>query len=192
MRAVEYVPGTRIVLVGGNDKEGLSMGGTRDGSIWVFKPEDQVPSQRIWAYVVDPGEVPGDISGLAPNPTAHQIATGTTTGSGFNDKMLITASVHILDLSTGKLIAKPLDGAGFGAPDGLAYTPDGRYLIVGHGNIWGEHPIHLLDTKTYKIVDVVHASGTIYAVDPSPDGKYFAVGAGDHIYVWSLKSDSGR
>jgi len=41
--------------------------------------------------------------------------------------------VHIFDASTGKLLAAPLDGVEpFGAQTGLAYTPDGRFLIVGH------------------------------------------------------------
>lgn len=127
----------------------------------------------------------GGASSLAVSPDGKRLATGTHTGTG-SGEYRTTVSVHIFDASTGKLLAAPLDGVEpFGAQTGLVYTPDGRFLIVGHEESITK-AVHLIDAKSLQVVDVVHAGSTVYDIAVHPKSTLFAVGAGGQMLVWSL------
>jgi WD40 repeat protein len=186
--AVGYLPGTHILLIGGNDIAGTDMQRGVWGDIWVLNPAETIPSREFQAYRNEPPGAPGQLISFAISPDGREVATGTTTGaSGVGVRSgTVTASVHIVSVNDGTLLGAPLDGQPFGSQEGLAYTPDGRYLIVAHSSIYTSHAIHVIDAESLRVVDLVHAGNTVYGLAVSPDSKQFAVSAGLQIAVYSL------
>jgi WD40 repeat protein len=93
---------------------------------------------------------------------------------------LSTAAVGIFDADTGTLLGE-YTHAGAGHQQGLAYTPDGRYLIIawdGVVEIWdGQH--------TALRQSIATDAG---AVSVSRDGRYLGIGGLDKsITVWELR-----
>jgi hypothetical protein len=68
----------------------------------------------------------------------------------------------------------------FGPTPGLAYTPDGRFLIAGHEEDITK-AIHLIDAESLAVVDVVHAGNYVYDVAAHPRSTEFAAGAGKQV-----------
>jgi WD40 repeat protein len=69
----------------------------------------------------------------------------------------------------------------------LAFSPDSKFLVFGHG----DNSVRVWDIagKTESAVAKVH-QGKVYAAAVSPDGKYAATGAGDKTaVVWNLFAD---
>ncbi len=184
--AVGYLPGTHILLIGGNDITGTDKQRGVWGDIWVLNPAETIPSREFQAYRNDPPGGPGQLISLAISPDGRKVATGVTTGASAVGSGTVTASVHIVSVNDGSLLGAPLDGQPFGSQEGLAYTPDGRYLIVAHSGIYTSHAIHVIDADSPRVMDVVHAGNTVYGLAVSPDSKQFAVSAGLRIAVWSL------
>ena len=185
-KAIGYLPGTHTILIGGDDRD---MGDPRSkltGHVWVLDATDTVPHREFAAYKYEPPAAPAALISMAINPDGSAVATGTTTGSIADPLGTVTASVHILSVPDGSLLGAPLDGQHFDYQDGLQYTPDGRYLLVGHGGFYTAHVIHVLDAKTFSVLDVVHAANTVYGLAVQPDSTHFAVSAGSNIHVWSL------
>jgi WD40 repeat protein len=185
-RALAYLPGSHTILLGGQDHEVSGAQEYKSGHIWVFRTEETVPGREFAAYRLDAQGQPGMLISLAVSPDARKVAAGTMTGAGSPEFGLITSSVHILNIADGALLAAPLDGQPFGDQAGLGYTTDGRYLIVAHGGVIVSHVIHIIDAKSLQVVDLVHASNTIYDLAINPKSAQFAIGAGSRIAVWSL------
>ncbi len=79
----------------------------------------------------------------------------------------------------------PLDGVdGFGNESPLAYTPDGRFIVVGHGN--PGRSIHLIDARTATVVDVLPAAGIVFDVAVNQVGTQLAAATAEEVDVWSL------
>ncbi len=186
--AVGYLPGTHILLIGGNDIAGTDKQRGVWGDVWVLSPAETIPNREFQAYRNDRDGTPGQLTSLAISPDGRAVATGTTTGgSGVGvTSGTVTASVHIVSVRDATLLGAPLDGQPFGPPEGIAYTPDGRYLIVAHSGIYTSHAIHVIDAQSLRVVDLVHAGNTVFGLAVSPDSKQFAVSAGQRIAVWSL------
>lgn len=183
-KALAYLPRTHALLLAGSEYRRATQSNV--GGIWFFEESEVVPSRTLQAYRAggDHGGA-GLVISLAVSPDGGRIATGTHTGNG-SPGFEVTESVHILDVATGKLLGAPLDGdKSFGAEAGLAYTPDGRFIIAGHEDD-RTRAIHLIDAKTLKVVDVVHASGFVFDVAVNARSTAFAAGAGGQVLVWSL------
>ena len=86
----------------------------------------------------------GAFESLAYNPAGTQLATGPDSGAGsayFHN--LVTDSARVWDASSHALLGAPLDGHDIaGEINGLAYTADGRYLLVGHTSPRGADRLH--------------------------------------------------
>lgn len=179
--AVVYLPNTHTVLVGGGQYEKQ---GNWDGRVWFFASGDPAPGRSIGVYRADRG---GPVLSLAVDPDSLFIATGAKTGAGNQYIGFTTESVHILNALNGSLAAAPLDNLPplkFGSDEGLAYTHDGRYIIVAHGGEEGW--IHVLDGRKFGVIDLVHSDEFSYDVAVNQVNDDFAVGANNQVIVWSL------
>ena len=90
--------------------------------------------------------------------------------------------VKIFDPSNGKQIAsEPIAGAAY--VSGLAFTPDGRYLVEayleGHVRIWDGHHGKLL--QTIPLDDHFHP-----AIGITRDSHHIAIASGKAISIWQL------
>ncbi len=116
------------------------------------------------------------------------MVTGAKTGAGTpSSGTLITESVHILKMSDGWLVATPLDALPalkFPNSEAIAYTHDGRYIIVPHDSVDGW--IHVLDGRTFKVLDLVRSNAFTFDVAVNAVNDDFAVGTGKQVMVWSL------
>jgi WD40 repeat protein len=189
-KALGYVPRTHIILLGGDDQELADSNFHPTGHIWVLNPNENIPGREFEAYKFEPPGAPPQLISLAISPDGESVAAGTKTGASAEPLGPVTAAVHILSLSNGALLGAPLDGQHVDYQEGLSFTPDGRYLIVAHGGFNTSHDIHVIDAKTLRVIDVVHAGSTVYGLAVSPDSKRFAVCAGGSVWIWSLASNS--
>ena len=181
---VAYLPNTHTVLVGGGQYEK----GGWDGRVWFFAASDQVPGRSIGAYRRDRGGG-GPVVSLAVDPQARFIVTGAKTGAGNQFQGWVTESVHILNTRNGSLTAAPLDHLPplrFGSDEGLAYTPDGRDIIVAHGGEDGW--IHVVDGRSFAVIDLVRSDDFSYDVAVNEVSDNFAVGVNNEVIIWSLST----
>jgi WD40 repeat protein len=194
---IAYLPGTHTLLIGGADLRGHRNpvpGQAREmtGVVWILGEDETVPGRHIASYHLSgnygPGQSggAGDVTTLAVSPDGQQVATGAHTGAGYPGAE-ITESVHILRISDGALLAAPLDGMKFGPQDGLAYSSGGHYILVGHSDE-DTKAVHVIDTQTLQVVDLVRGSTYIYDVTANPVKPEFAAATGTQIMVWSLPS----
>jgi DNA-binding beta-propeller fold protein YncE len=155
--------------------------------MWAWKDDEVDADRRMVVYEPSHGDmVTSEVVRLEPSPDGQWIACGAATRAGGEGRR-VNVSVRLLDAATGTVKGSPLDRQDFGRQYGLAYTPDARYLIVGHG---GSHSsiVHVIDLTTMRVVDEMKAGGSIFDAAADPVGYRFAVGAGDHVVVWSLPS----
>ena len=195
INALTYIPRTHNILLGGAEIAPVEYNTARAtdreyvGYVWMFAPGDTRPSGRFQAYFPSDSSQSGVVTQLAANPNGREIATGTNTGTGHTN-YLVSDSVHILSLNDGAIVASPLDGKGYSEQSGLAYTPDGHFLIVGHGSVRVDHIVQVLETETYKVVGTARVTDTIYDVAVDPTSRLFAVSAGGAVTIWELPSHS--
>jgi WD40 repeat protein len=191
INAIAYLPGSHTLLLGGGEIQVVRVDGvirdtTEVGRVWRLQPEDSQPSQAIEAYRAagDDGGA-GEVISMATSPDGQQIATGARTGAGPPDQT-VTESVHILRTADGTLLGSPLDHVDqFGAQTGLAYTPDGRFIIAGHEESISR-AIHLIDVRTLSVVGLVQADAAVFDIAVNPTGTQFAAATGRKIEIWSL------
>jgi len=193
--ALEYLPHTHTILLGGwmfhNVSTTAKYEGRAAGHVWFLLEDETEPHRDIQAYSTD-DRGGGGVSTLAVAPNGAQFATGTDTGSGSVATGMVTQSVRMFDVASGKLLGAPLDGnLNFGVQSGLAYSADGRYLMVGHEEVRNK-VIHIIDANSHAVVDVVHGSGSIYDIAADPTGPRFAAATGTEVIVWSLSGGGGR
>ena len=190
---ITYLPNSHVVLVGGGQYVPISIHGHKlsswDGRVWFLGPADEVPSREIRAYrAAGDNGGGGDIRSLTSSPNGRYIVTGVNTGAGdagFGG--IAVESVHILRVLDGQLIATPLDNADprkFGRPEAIAYTHDGRYIMVPHDVAEGW--IHILDGRTFGVIEVVRSGAFAFDVAVNQVNDEFAVGSGKQVIVWSL------
>jgi hypothetical protein len=116
------------------------------------------------------------------DPEGTRIVTAVSEGSHHN-------TVRVIERSSGKLVGMPLDQISDGIPKGLAYTPDSRFLLIGENNGDGPRPLYIVDAKTMRVLDVVHAFARIRDVAVHPQSTMFAAASFDGFTVWKFVSD---
>lgn len=115
-----------------------------------------------------------DVTALAWNPDGVHIAVGYMSNIG-------QEVLRIFDVTTGQQVAS--EQVVDSNVVGLAYTPDGRYLIESGVE---RRQIHIWDGAHRSLlqkIPVDHAG----AVAVSRDGRYLALGDEDKIDLWEIK-----
>jgi hypothetical protein len=191
--AIAYLANSHIVLVGGGQHVDIVFHGVKesswDGRVWVFDAEHPEPIRIIHVYrpAGDHGGG-GQISSLTTSPDGRYIVTGANTAAGdAASGGIALQSVHIMAASNGRLVGAPLDGVQpmkFGEGVAIAYTHDGRYIIVPHEVRDGW--VHVIDGRTSRVVDLVKAGGFAFDVSVNDINDEFAVAAGNGVTIWSL------
>lgn len=191
-KTLAYLPDSHTVLVGGGQYVTIAPLGKKqgswDGRVWFFNEADRVPRRSIRAYL--PAGIHGgggDTESLATSPEGRYLVTGANTGAGDPSSGLVLESIHVFNSSTGALVAAPLDDLQplkFFGGVADAYTGDGRYIIVPHGGDDGW--IHILDGRTFKVLDLVQSNAFNYDVAVNKLDDDFAVGTNKQVIVWSL------
>ncbi len=117
----------------------------------------------------------------------RQIAIGTKTGRvlGYYSSP-VTDSVHIYDVASHALLAAPLDNTDkVGHTDALGYIDDGKYLLVGHEGRGTGGDIDIIDTRTFKTVEVLNANG-VDSLSIDPSGSRFAATSDHRLMIWDF------
>ena len=132
------------------------------------------------------------MTALAYNPAGTQLATGTYSGGGLVVGGVLRlgaygGSARLWDATSHRLLGAPLDGHDFaGENNGLAYTADGRYLLVGHGGRGGGE-IDFIDARTFEVADTLHADLPIGAIAVDPVAPMFVATSRYRLFVWSIR-----
>ena len=75
---------------------------------------------------------------------------------------------------------------------GVAYTPDGQYVLTGAGSFTGDPDNRLIqwDVNTGEVVrELDEHDDRIYSVAVSPDGQYIATGSQDtSVIIWNFET----
>lgn len=189
IRAISFVPGTRTLVLAGSayvnvpsQTEPLQRSA---GFVWILEDKLPTPQQKIQVYrpyTVDGGA--GSIVSVSVKNDASQFATGTRTGDG-SGTSITRQSVHILKFPSGELLGAPLDERPFGAQQGLSYTSDGQYLIVGHQDS-ATKAIHIVETRGLQIVDEIVVSDAVADIAADPTRAGFAAAFGKQIAGWAI------
>jgi WD40 repeat protein len=190
--ALAYLPRSYTLLLAGGQHVTIAPHGKKevgwDGRVWFFRSNDQEPSRSIRTYRpgCDHGGG-GDARNITISADGQYIVTGANTGEGNASCGIAGESVHVLRASDGRRMAAPLDGlqpVKFGGGIAAAYTRDGRYIIVPHAGRAGW--VHVLDGKTFKLIDLVRAGAFPCDVAVNQVDDRFALAAGNQIIVWLL------
>lgn len=128
-------------------------------------------------------EVDGEPLCAAYNPDDTMIAIGTMCGKVGRE----ASSVHILDVSAGKLIHE-FKGH-LGAVRSVAFSPNGDELLSGSD----DKTLRLWDIETGELLRTyVGHQAAVLSVAYSPDGKYLASGSSDGtVRLWLPYIDMG-
>ena len=186
---IAYMPGTHTLVLGGAESQDVVIDGLTHhsalGRIWFLDAVQMVPTRKLQVYrpAGDHGGA-GNVVWFAISPNGQQISTGALTDNG-PEGHVVTESVHLISASDGALLGAPLDGvAGLGNERALAYTRDGRFVVVGHGN--PGRCVQLIDARTAAVVDTLQAAGIVFDIAVNSAGSQFAAGSGNEVDVWSL------
>lgn len=150
----------------------------------VTKPA-KIPGVLSWEIVTK--RIRGQYFGTARmpheaafSPDGRYLATcsGHHNAAYYGDRVL-----RIWDVKTGKL-HKALVGPHGGQTTGLAWSPDGKYLVCPDSN--SNHPIYLWDVEAGQMTQAIGSStiGVTLQSAWSPDGEILATMTQNAIYFW--------
>jgi WD repeat-containing protein 61 len=121
------------------------------------------------------------------NPSSQKMVMGCAIQR--SGRLLATAGIDgflsIYDIQTGQFMkhteahAMPIRS--------VAFSPDGNLLYTASDDCY----VSVYDTVTLSVINSFSQSGMAYSVDPSPDGRHFAVGCADNsVRYWDLGMQS--
>ena len=183
-----FVPGTHDLVIGSGDRFPDYAGQTNPpagGVLWVLAEGERIPGRRIPVYLPDPeSHFNSDVISIAMSQSGKQLVTGARTGNGAA-RHEIKSAIRIIDFASGNIVASPLDGIAQSHQNGLAYSSDGRYLIVGDDNQQSPK-VYLVATSNLTKIDTIELSWSARDVAANPIGNGFAVATGTRIGVWRI------
>jgi DNA-binding beta-propeller fold protein YncE len=121
-------------------------------------------------------------SALAWRPDGLHLAAGGCAGCGDHRLTGIPPSsetINVFEVETGIRVATVR--ARLSSLDGLAYSPDGKYLIAGSI----DETVRVMDGNSYALLQSIPGDGRSVAV--SRDSRYLAISAFPKISIWMLK-----
>ena len=197
MYDMAYVPGTHTLVFGA----GEFTKGTGTclhlppvpyarvaGLVFVVKHGDTALPPPFVAYCMPRGR---EVDNLAVNPDGKTLTTVT----GMTDGIAGPATenyTRVLRLADGKDVTPALNWRSDDATRGLAYTPDGRFLIMGEtGVVHTDHAVYIIDAHTMQLLDTVHAPPDVLDLAVAPDSSGFAVATGTGVTVWTFVQRGG-
>jgi WD40 repeat protein/class 3 adenylate cyclase len=129
--------------------------GGGDGAVWLWDMQKVFGEHPRFAGHTD------SLFGIAISPDGRLLATGGANQGG------VLQSTRLWDVKTGQeLHTFALDEV-----NSVAFSPDGRYLVVGDiGNV--NNSAWLLDIQTGQTIRRFNAGAPVAGVAFSPDGKY--------------------
>lgn len=192
-----YVPGTHTLVFGaGEFTKGSGICeptpapfGPLAGLLFVVKPEDTALPHPIVVYCRPHGT---DVLRLAVNPDGKTLVTVTGASEKASDNgFAVTAeagnNTKIIRLADGQNVTPPLTWLSNNVPGGLAFTPDGRFLIMGETGLYhNDHPVYIVDARTMQLLDTVHAPPDVLDLAVAPDSTGFALATGTGVTVWKF------
>lgn len=196
-----YVPGTHTLVFGaGKFTKGTGVCEPSApfspfaGLVYVLKPGDTALPAPFVVYCRPHGR---EVSLLAVNPDGKTLVTVTGASEKISDNGLdvITEpgnNTKVIRLADGRDVTPPLTWISNNVPGGLAYTPDGRYLIMGEAGLYhNDHPVYIIDARTMQLLDTVHAPPDVSDLAAAPDSSGFAVATGAGVTVWTFVQRGG-
>ena len=163
-------------FVMGNWEGAVTQPGVRDGVRYKFGSfmhdgksvglvSDESGEEKIEIYGID-GKLRltvdrdfGIIEYLEPSPSDESIAVS-------NNRF----ELHIVDASTGK--SRRMDRSEFGIIEGLAWSPDGKYLAYEYPESQHATTIRLAEAATGKVTSVTTPNSQDFSPAFDPDGRY--------------------
>lgn len=187
-----YVPGTHTLVLGGGaytKGTGMCLDAPPSpyahlaGLVYVVKSEDTaLPSPHV-VYCSPRGR---EVDLLAVNPDGKTLTTTTGLMDGIAGSTTENYT-RVFRLADGKNITPALTWHSNDVPGALAYTPDGRYLIMGEAGLYhNDHPVYIVDARTMQLLDTVHAPPDVLDLAVAPDSSGFAVATGTGVTVWTF------
>jgi WD40 repeat protein len=188
IRDMAYAPGSHhLVFAGGTyaDETHDCPPASRvyTARIWVLQQTDSAIQRSLLVHCSSLGG--DDATQLALHPTANRVAVIVPT---YVRNGPIEPPIRILDLQNGQALDTALDENSEGFPTSLTYTPDGRYLLVGQNNGNSPAPVYVIDSRSLRVIDAVHAPGRVLAIAAHPKSTSFAAAAIDGLTVWKFVS----
>lgn len=151
--------------------------------MYVVEPGETVLNRRIVVYCQPQGR---EVDLLTVNPDGKTLVTATGMMAGIAGPTAENYT-RVIRLSDGKNITPTLTWHSNNAPGGLAFTPDGRFLIVGEAGLYyNDHPVYIVDAHTMQLLDTVHAPPDVLDLAVAPDSTGFAVATGTGVTVWTF------
>ncbi|OHB85465.1 MAG: hypothetical protein A2V98_26130 [Planctomycetes bacterium RBG_16_64_12] len=137
-------------------------------------PASGQPAPSIECVITFGPSVP--ISALAFSPDGNLLAVG-----GYQD-------VSLWDLANAALSKRVGVGQIGDFVHALAFSKDGRSLVVAEGTAYGAGAVRILDIETGQVtVTFQEPKDVVYSLALSPDGNLLAAGGADAlVHIWSM------
>jgi len=137
-------------------------------------PASGQPAPSIECVITFGPSVP--ISALAFSPDGNLLAVG-----GYQD-------VSLWDLANAALSKRVGVGQIGDFVHALAFSKDGRSLVVAEGTAYGAGAVRILDIETGQVtVTFQEPKDVVYSLALSPDGNLLAAGGADAlVHVWNM------